>query len=102
MQIIIKTTNINLSPSIKEYIEKRIGTLRKFLKRIDPEVVKIEVEVGKPSRHHRKGNVYYAEANISLPKKLLRAESQSWDLHLAIDEVRENLIRQIERYKEKK
>ena len=101
MQIIIKTTNIDLSPSIKEYIEKRIGGLTKFLKRIDQEIVKIEVEVGKPSRHHRKGNVYYAEANISLPGKLLRAESESWDIYLAIDEIKESLIRQIERYKYK-
>ena len=101
MQITIKTTNIDLSPSIKEHIEKRIGGLTKFLKKIDQEVVKIEVEVGKPSKHHRKGNIYYAEANISLPGKLLRAESKSWDTYLAIDEIKESLIRQIERYKYK-
>ena len=101
MKITIKATKIKLSPALYDYIEKKIGGLEKFLKNIDKDVIEAWVEVGKPSQHHQKGDVYYAEVNIRLPKKVLRAEAQEWDLMVAVDTVRNELEQEIKKYKQK-
>ena len=101
MDIIIKATNIQLTPYIKKYVDTKIGSLARFLKRIEPSLLIARVEVGKPSRHHKKGNVFYAEVSLQLPGKALRAQAQNWDLHLAIDEIKNEMQRQIKDYKEK-
>ena len=101
MNIIIKTTNIELSPFIREFIEKKIGSLTKFLKHATPGLIEARIEIGKPSRHHKSGAVFYAEANLVLPGKLLRAEANHMDLKYAINKIRDELEKQIEKYKNK-
>ena len=102
MKIIIKATNIDLTPALEEFIHQKISNLEKYLKDFDPDVVQARLEVGKPSKHHKSGLVYYAEINLSLPGKLLRAESKHIDLRYAINEAKNGLEKQIERYKNKK
>ena len=101
MRIIIKATKIKLSAALYDYIEEKINGLEKFLKNIDKDVIEARVEIGKPSQHHQKGDVYYAEVNIRLPKKVLRAEAEEWDLRVAIDTVRNELEQEIKKYKQK-
>lgn len=98
----IKTTNIDLTPALSEFINEKIGSLNKYLKDFNSDLIQARVEVGKPSKHHKSGLVYYAEVNLSLPGKLLRAEARHIDLRYAINEAKEELIKQIERYKNKK
>jgi putative sigma-54 modulation protein len=98
MNITIKATDIDLTAPLKAYIEDKIGGLERFLKRIDADTVKTQVEVGRDSKHHQKGDVYRAEVNIELPDGMLRAEVTDWDVRVAIDSVRDKLRREIEKY----
>lgn len=102
MKIEINSKNIKLDDALIIWVEKKIGGLEKFLKRIDLNTVEIRVEIGKPSKHHHKGLVWYAEANLKLPRKLLRATSNALDLRTAINQVKDELQRQIKRYLKKK
>lgn len=112
MKINIKGTNIELSPSIYAYIEKKIGELSKFIpdfgeiQEIDGRVksnVEAWVEVERTTKHHKKGTIFRAEAQIKIPGQTgVRAESCQWDLHVAIDEVKDELQRQIKKYKGKR
>jgi len=112
MNINIKTKNIELTNSIAEYIEKKIGELDKFLQGIGgtPEdssyhdTVEVDVEVGKINHHHQKGDIFRAEINIAVPgtKNVLRTVSEEWDLYVAIDKTRDEMQRQIKRYKGKR
>lgn len=99
VKIIIQGNNIEISDAIRKFIIQKIGGLNKFLQRATPDLVEARVEVGKPSKHHRSGMVYYAEVNLSLPGKLLRAQAKHMKLRYAINEVRNKLERQIEKYK---
>ena len=102
MKIIIKATQIELTPPIYEYIEEKFGSLNSFVKKFEiNSEVKMEVEIGKPSRHHRRGNVFYAEANLYLPGKVLRAEHFDWDIRVAIDNVKDKLRQEVKKYKSK-
>ncbi len=95
MQIIIKATNIELTDGLRSFIEEKIGELEKFLENR----TEAFVEIGKPSYHHQKGNVFYAECQIPLPGKGVRSEAQGKNLKGAIVEVKDELQRELKKYK---
>jgi ribosomal subunit interface protein len=67
------------------------------LKHIDlPQSARIEI--GKTTKHHKNGKIFYAEINLELPHRLLRATVEAEDLYEAIDRVKEELEREILRY----
>ncbi len=101
MKIRIKATNIELTPAIKTYVESKIRDLEKPLKYLNKNVLKADVEIGKITKQQRKGRVFRAEINLSMPGKLLRAESVQWDLRVAIDEIKQDMEREIRKYKGK-
>ncbi|PIR88870.1 MAG: ribosomal subunit interface protein [Candidatus Harrisonbacteria bacterium CG10_big_fil_rev_8_21_14_0_10_40_38] len=102
MNINIKATNIDLTPALREYVEEKIGSLKKFTSRWDLEGgVSTAVEVGRTTKHHNKGDVYRAEVNIKIPHGFLRAEHEGPDVRLAIDKVRDILQIEIEKQKGK-
>src|SRR5690349_10140752 len=96
MNIQIKGTNLQLSPSIKSYIEDKIGNLAKF---IDPRGV--EVELAK-DKHHKTGDVFRAEVMFKVGSKLMRADAEAQDIYAAIDIVIPKLKEQISKFKEKR
>ena|SRR3989344_6293729 len=97
MKIDIFGKNIKLDEPLRVFVEDRIGGLDKF---IEGEV-EAKVEIGLPSTHHRSGDVYYAEVNLKIGGKLLRAEASNADLRNAITEVKDELQIQIKKFKEK-
>lgn len=103
MKILIKATELELTPAIYDYIEEKIGSLSRFVGKFEnKDILKIKVEIARATRHHRHGNVFYAEANLRLPGKTLRAEHFDWDIRVAIDNVKDKLRQEIRRYKTKK
>lgn len=100
MKIIIKSTDLDLTPSLKNYINTKIGVLEKFIGRFDQEgAVELKIEVARTTRHHHKGDVFMAEVNLFLPKKVLRAVERSEDIRKSIDSVKKKLLLEIEKYK---
>ena len=76
-----------------------MGGLEKLIHKSTATVL---VEVGKPSKRHKSGPIFYAEANLKIDGKLLRAEATHADLRTAIDKVRDELHIQIKKFKERK
>lgn len=101
MQIIIKGTKIKLTQTLKDFIEEKIKDLEKLFEYKVKQgfEVKAFVEVGKTSKHHRKGDVFFAECQIFLPGKGVRAVAEREDLKLAICEVKDELQIQLKKYK---
>ncbi|MDO8601997.1 MAG: ribosome-associated translation inhibitor RaiA [bacterium] len=101
MKITIKATGVELTPPIKEFIEDKVGSVQKFLQRFDENgQVLAEVEIGRPSTHHNKGEVYFAEINISLSGKMLRAKAEDADIRVAINKTKDILKREIDKFKD--
>ncbi len=102
MKIIIKATNFKLTPSIDEWVARKIGSLDKFIKRLDEKgAAECRVEVGKTTKHHQKGPFFRAETDIRLLGKILRAEASAEDLRTAVNKLKDELQLQIKEYKEK-
>ncbi|PIR97889.1 MAG: ribosomal subunit interface protein [Candidatus Colwellbacteria bacterium CG10_big_fil_rev_8_21_14_0_10_42_22] len=100
MTIDIIANGIELTDPLREYVNMKIGSLEKYLKSYGPENLRIDVEVARTTQHHRHGDVFYAEANLNLPGKLLRATHEASDIRVAIDKVKDTLQREIRKYKD--
>ncbi|MST04356.1 MAG: ribosome-associated translation inhibitor RaiA [Candidatus Pacebacteria bacterium] len=100
MKINIKATNLELTSSLKTYVEEKIGTVSKLIQKWDMDGgVEAYIEVGRTTNHHHKGDVFRAEVDLRLPNKVLRAEDENTDLYTAIDKVENILKREIDKYK---
>lgn len=104
MNIIIKGTNLELHNDLKEYVHEKIGGLKKFIENenMDPSSITVRVELARTTRHHQHGEVYKAEVNLQLPKKMLRNVVESDDIYKAIDDVKDELREMINSYKDER
>lgn len=102
MNIIIKGTNLELHNDLKEYVNKKIGGLKKFIEDIEGSGVTARVELAKTTRHHQRGDIYKAEVNFQLPKKMFRTVAERDDIYKAIDDVKDELRIMINSYKDER
>ena len=98
MNIIIRTKNTTLDSALEIFINEKIGSLEKLL---GAGPVEARVEIGLPSKHHRSGPIFYAEVNLKIGGRLLRATSEGEDLRVAIVDVKNELQAEIKKFKEK-
>ena len=102
MKILKKATNIEFTPAIDEYLAKHLIAHIERLVDTKDESATVALEVGKTSRHHNKGDVFRAEVNLHISGSNLRAEAERDDLHMAIDEVREEIVRELTKNKKRR
>jgi len=128
MKIGIKSTNLKLTPALRNFIEEKINPLEKFAKILynkkhynhlpkrsvglrrtnvlrpfgkGKPMVEAQIEIGKETLHHKKGPFFYAECQMKFPKKSIRLVAKRGNLKLAINEVKDELQRELKEYKEK-
>lgn len=99
MKINTKTTNIEMTEAISNYVDKKILMLNKFFN--DTEEVLVNVEVGKENKHHKSGDVFKAEIHIISGGKNYYATVDKDDLYAAIDEVKDEISSQLSKDKKK-
>ncbi len=97
MTISIKATNMELTEALKDYAEKRLSSIGKY-----GALATVEAEIGKSTNHHRNGDIFIANVNVTTSLgKLYRAETEKADLYEAIDVVRDELVRELKSAKGK-
>lgn len=90
----VRGENIEVTPALRNYVEKRLKKLEKFFD-LDQDVV---AHVNLKVYPDHTGKV---EVTIPLPFLLLRAEDTTGDMYQSIDFVSDKLERQIRKYKTK-
>ena len=98
MKINTKGTNIDISNNVRDYLEKKLSSIEKFL---DNDSM-IDVELKKTTNHHKSGDIFGAEINVWNKGKLNRVERSSADLYSAIDLVQDELFDVLSTQKDKK
>ena len=101
MRINIKATNMELTSAISSYVEEKLKSTEKFVLAHKNEEPLAEVEIGKTTNHHHSGEVFRAEVNLSVRGKQFRAVSEQADLYAAIDDMRTELVRELNSHKDK-
>ena len=89
MNIILKGRNIEITDALRDYVEKRLGKLNKYIEGLDEAQVTLLVE---KDRHR-------VEVTIPLNGLILRGEEETIDMYSSVDLVVEKLEKQIEKYK---
>ena len=102
LNIKIKGTNIELVPTIQEYVEKRLNGLEKFMRHNETGGPTVFVEVGRTTNHHKNGDVYRAEVNMKSGGVDLYAFSETEDLYSAIDDMRTEAVRVLTETKDRR
>jgi len=91
MKMQIKGKNVEVTPALQEYVEKRLGKIEKYFPNQLQEIA-VAMEVEK-SAHHK------IEVTVFLNGYLLRGEEVSNDMYTSIDNVVEKIERQIRKFK---
>ncbi|TDA65835.1 MAG: ribosome-associated translation inhibitor RaiA [Clostridia bacterium] len=88
MQVNLQARNMEITGSLADYVEKKIGKLSRYL---DAEEAQVTLLIEK--------NRHVAEVTISLGGIILRGEEETNDMYHSIDLVVEKLERQVRKYK---
>jgi putative sigma-54 modulation protein len=97
MNLVLKGKNFVISDRIRDYVEKKIGKLDRYLPEIDEARVEITQE---KTRSNKDRNV--VQITLRTNGTILRAENRSEAIYGSIDEVVDKIHRQIVRYKGKR
>src|SRR3989338_8286505 len=100
MDVRIKATDHELTSEMRAYLDGRIASLEKFLGR-DAELARCEVELGRDAGRPRHGaNIWFAEIRILIPgAEPVYARNNAASVNAAIDDVKEEVERQLRREK---
>jgi len=96
MDIIIGCKNFELTPSLRTYIEEKVGKLANYWDRIIRARVELEVDKNK-----RGGLIHSATVTLEVPGPDIRVQEEAGDMHAAIDLTMPVLERQIKKAKNK-
>jgi putative sigma-54 modulation protein len=97
MQLVLKGKNFIISDRIREYVEKKIGKLDRYLPDIDETRVEITEEKTKSAKDRK-----IVQITLRTNGTILRAEERGEAIYACIDAVTEKIQRQIVRYKGKR
>lgn len=92
----IKTTNIELSDALRQYIEKKFDGIESIFSVSE---LTGQIEVGKISNHHKSGDIYRAEVNLNANGKFFRATEETSDLYVAIDMMKDSIVAEAKKAK---
>lgn len=92
---------MELTSALSAYVEEKINSAEKFAPPHTEETLVANVEIGKTTRHHNAGDIFRAEVLVTVRGKGYRAVSEKEDLYAAIDDVRDELVRELNSSKEK-
>lgn len=98
MRLIIQGKNIDITDAIHEYVNKKIG---KALKNFEYLTTKVDVNLS-VSSPVKKPTQQTTEVTVYANGTVIRAEERHENLYASIDLVTDKLIRQLQKYKDKK
>lgn len=97
MEVSIVTRNIDITPRLQEYVERKVGKLDRYLPGIDEARVDLRVENTRSAAQRQ-----VAQLTIRTRDTILRTEERTSDIFTSIDAVLDKMYRQIARFKGKR
>jgi len=97
MQLTIKGKNLDITDTLREYVEKKTGKLDRYLPYIDEARIELSVQNARSA-----GDRQVAQLTIRSKGTVLRAEERSGDMLSSIDAVTDKMAQRIARFKGKR
>jgi putative sigma-54 modulation protein len=89
---------MHVSPRLREYVEKKVGKLDRYL----PSVNEVRVDLAEEKNARSAADRHVAQITVHARGTILRSEERKDDIFAAVDAVLNKIHRQIERYKGKR
>lgn len=87
MTINITVRGIELTGAMSTYTDEKMVSLAKY----EDQLQHLDVEIGKNSQHHQKGDIFFCKVVAQIAGDIIRIEKDEQDLYKAIDKVRDHL-----------
>jgi putative sigma-54 modulation protein len=97
MELMIKGKNVEVTDRLRDYVEKKIGKLDRYLPSITEAWVELSTEGARAAQDRQ-----VCQVTVRSNGTILRAEERSDDMFTSIDTVLDKMYRQIARYKGKR
>ena len=97
MAIVVKGKNLDVSDALRDYVERKIERLDRYLTNIDEARVDLTVAHAKSAQDRQVAQITLRGSN----GMVLRSEERSSDMRASIDAALDKMSRQIRRYKGK-
>ena len=101
MKTNIQTIRFTLTPSVSDYIAKKLSAIEKLVDPTD-ESVMCEVTLTQITNHHKTGDIVKAEFDLHIAGRYLSASSEKESVQAALDEAKDELVRELKSYKNRK
>ena len=95
--VTIHARDLNLSPHLREYVEKKVSKLDRYL----PTIHEARVDLSEIKSARSAADRFVAQLTVYVRGVVLRAEERKDDIFAAVDAVLDKIHRRIERYKGK-
>ncbi len=96
MEVIITGKSLEVTPRVREYVEKKLSTLQRHFKSVPALVLQVVLTGEKTKSAETR---FVVEFTTNVADRLLRSEERGPDLYVAIDRASQVMDRQIERFK---
>jgi putative sigma-54 modulation protein len=104
MVVRVQGTNIDLSDELYAYVQDKLADCFRALGQLDTDSVHVDVELERTTRRHPQEQGerrYRAEANVTVPGRLIRAEGSADDMRSAVVEMKHRLTRELRDWRER-
>lgn len=101
ININVKVTGLELSSEASVYLDKKISSLNKFVKDNDTGA-EANIEVGKETSRHNKGDIFFTEINGTIGGKKIRARANGNSLSSSINKAKDVAVKLLRTEKDKK
>ena len=98
IQILVNASGMEMTPHLKEYVEKKIIKLSKILENIDEARVELRYDGSLRSDSDK----HVAQMTVRGRNLLLRAEERSNDIYTSVDTALDKLHRRVDKFKGKR
>lgn len=105
MNVQMQSTNMDLTDELREFVEAKMDDVYRALGAMDRTPIQVDLELEKTTRRHpherEDERRYRAEANLTVPGRLIRAEGSADDIHEAVTEMKHRLTREVREWRER-
>ena len=105
MNTTFQGTNLELNDEIRSYVHRKLEDCFRSFGDMNLDAVQVDVELQRTTSRHPQerstDQLYRAEANVSVPGRLIRAEGTGSDLTQAVVKMKRKLAREIRSWREK-
>lgn len=98
MKILVNASEMEMTPRLREYVEKKVNKLSRFLDNLDE--ARVELKYDRSVRNAADKHV--AQLTIRGKNLLLRSEERSDNIYASIDAALDKLHRRVEKHKGKR